>query len=75
MVHSTFSVRIKQQDQIPILVNDSLEENIIASEIVQIEGENYNKCETSTLNNIKDRNVNDMINFYSINRAFKIKWT
>jgi len=37
MVHSTFSVRIKQQDQIPILVNDSLEENIIASEIVQIE--------------------------------------
>ena len=38
MVHSKFPNRIKKQDQTPILVNDSLEENVFASETIQYEG-------------------------------------
>ena len=38
MVHSKFPNRIKKQDQTPILVNDSLEENVFASENIQYEG-------------------------------------
>ena len=40
MVHSPFPRRFKRDDQAPILVNDSFEENVLASENIQYEGEN-----------------------------------
>ena len=38
MVYSKTPKRLKKQDQVPILVNDSLEENVFASENIQYEG-------------------------------------
>ena len=40
MVHSPFPRRFKGDDQTPILVNDSVEESVLASENIQYEGEN-----------------------------------
>ena len=38
MVHSKNPNRLKKQDQTPILENDSLEENVFASENIRYEG-------------------------------------
>ena len=42
MVHSKFPNRLKNQDQTPIIVNDSLEEDVFASQNIQYEGKIVN---------------------------------